>query len=200
MRRNGLSGIRAGFGSLPVARMGPSPLLDSGDLIGSAEDIAITILAEPAALAGGLAGLAAVQLGAVALAVRGARIREEELTATKALPATWPTAHRESNGPRAREGRTPKKTLWKKTDREEGRRASGRRAGRKPHGRKRNFRPPQSHHFHSAPHRIRDVYLFIIHGHACPASGYDCALKESKFSDPSVLGDREFALRACRGL
>jgi hypothetical protein len=60
---------------------------------GSAEDIAVAVLAEPTTLAGGLAGLATVRLGAVTLAIRGARIREEELAATEALATAWRTAH-----------------------------------------------------------------------------------------------------------
>lgn len=67
--------------------MGASPRLDAGDLIGAAEDVAIAVLAEPPTLAGGLAGLTTIRRGAVALAIRGTRIREEELTATKALAA-----------------------------------------------------------------------------------------------------------------
>ena len=150
---NGLGRQRARLCSLPVARVGASPLLDAADLIGTAEDVAVAVLAKAAALAGGLAGATAIRRGAVALAVSGARVRDEEATATKAFAATRPTAHWEPEGRGEAEGRKPKKRPRKKTADEEGRRASGGRAGRKRYRRRRNFRPPQSPHFHSAPDR-----------------------------------------------
>ena len=139
MNRNGLSVVGAGSCALPVAWMGPSPLLDACDLIGSAEGVAVAVLAEPAALAGGLAGLAAVRLGAVALAVCGARIREEELTATKALAATWPTAHWDPKGPGTEEGRKPKKSGEEEDARRRRKKGFGRKSWKKTPPKKTDF-------------------------------------------------------------
>src|SRR5215831_12260997 len=58
----------------PVARVGSAPLPDALDLGGAGEVIAVAWLVQPAALAGGLAGLPARGLGAVALAPGAARV------------------------------------------------------------------------------------------------------------------------------
>lgn len=102
--------------------MGASPLLDATHLIWAAEDVAVAVLAEPAPLAGGLAGLLAGRLGAVALAIRGTGIRHEELATATALATTGRAAHREPDAPEGggkRNGRRRRRRR-RETKKEEG--------------------------------------------------------------------------------
>jgi hypothetical protein len=102
-----------------------APLLDAPDLVGAPEGVAVAVLAEPATLAGGLAGLAAIGAGTIALALGGAPVGKEEDVAAAALASARRTAHRGADAGNSGEGRKPKKRGAKKTEREEGRRASG---------------------------------------------------------------------------
>ena len=160
MALNRLSALRGGGFALPVARMGSPPLLHASDFLGAAEGVAVAVLAQPAALAGGLAGTPAIRLGTVLLPIGGAPVGQEQPTATKALASAWRAAHRERDARNRRAERKPKKTPPKKTDGEEGRRALGGSARRKRRRRKRKFRPPVFPHFHSAAHtRIQDCRI-----------------------------------------
>jgi hypothetical protein len=94
LRINRLRGLRDGSLLFPVARVALAPRLDSADLIGTAEVIAIAVLAQPALLAGGFAGLLAHGLGTVTLPAFGPWIRKEEEAATAAFASGQRTAHR----------------------------------------------------------------------------------------------------------
>jgi hypothetical protein len=75
--------------------MALAPKLDAANLIGSSKVIAVASLAQPPSLAGGLAGLLASGLGAIALTVCGPWIGEKELRATTAFASALRAAHRE---------------------------------------------------------------------------------------------------------
>ena len=75
--------------------MALAPKLDAANLIGSSKVVAVASLAQPPSLAGGLTGLLASGLGAIALAVSGPRIGKEKLGATTAFASALRAAHRE---------------------------------------------------------------------------------------------------------
>jgi hypothetical protein len=75
--------------------MALAPQLDAPDLVGSAKIVAVTGFAQPPSLAGGLAGLATRGLGTIPLAIVGAWIRKEKLSATTAFTSHLRAAHRE---------------------------------------------------------------------------------------------------------
>jgi len=60
---------------------------------GAAESVAVAVFAEPSALGGSLAGLAASGLRTVVLPIGGSRIGNEHLAATAAFTACRPAAH-----------------------------------------------------------------------------------------------------------
>jgi hypothetical protein len=72
-----------------------TPQLDATDFIGPAKMVSVAMFAEPALLAGGLAGLSASGLGTITLAIQGPRIGDEELRATAAFASAQRAAHRE---------------------------------------------------------------------------------------------------------
>jgi hypothetical protein len=73
--------------------VGLAPLPDALNVGGACEGIAVRRLVPPAALAGGFAGLAALALGARALAPSATRVRvKEELTVLTLALAQW-TSH-----------------------------------------------------------------------------------------------------------
>jgi hypothetical protein len=77
----------------PVARVGLAPLPDALNVGEAFEVIAVRRLVQPAALAGGFAGLAALELGAIALAPGAARVGGKEgLTVLTLTLAQW-TSH-----------------------------------------------------------------------------------------------------------
>ena len=77
----------------PVARVGLAPLPDALNVGGACEVIAVRWLVQPAALAGGFAGLAALELGAIALAPSAAGGGgKEDLTVLTLALAQW-TSH-----------------------------------------------------------------------------------------------------------
>ena len=89
--------------------MGFAPLPDALDLGRACEVIAVGWLVEPATLAGGLAGLAARGLGAVALAPGAARVGiKEGLTVLTLAFAEW-TSH----WPASPQAHDPKIAAWK---------------------------------------------------------------------------------------
>jgi hypothetical protein len=87
---------------------------------GSAEVIAIAVFAEPAALAGELAGLLTFQARTIPLPIRCARIRKKQSAAMTALSPGFRAAHDEPNlrriqGPRKRK-RPPSRRSQKKEE------------------------------------------------------------------------------------
>ena len=82
-RRLGLAGLDRLL--LPVARFALAPIAHSLRIVRTAEVIAIAYLAQPSALAGTLADLAALRLGTVNLVVSVSIIRKKKLLATTAL-------------------------------------------------------------------------------------------------------------------
>ena len=74
--------------------MGLAPCAHTLHLFGTAEVISVAGLAQPAALAGRLAGVAATGLAAVMLTLPVAVIRQEQLAATSALPSLGLQTHR----------------------------------------------------------------------------------------------------------
>ena len=109
-----LSGLRGGFVLLPVTWMVFAPQLDAADLVGSAEVVAITVLAQPSTLAGALTGFAASCAGTVVLAILGPRIGNEELGATAAFASGLSTAHRKPHlGERPTERKPKRRTARK---------------------------------------------------------------------------------------
>ena len=62
----------------PIPRVILAPLPDARDLDGAAEVITVVGVLEPPAVTGGFADLAALWLGAVALASGAARVRSKE--------------------------------------------------------------------------------------------------------------------------
>jgi len=83
----------------PVARVGSAPLPDALDLGGAGEVIAVAGLLQPAALAGGLAGLPARGLGTVALAPGAARVGSKKgLTVLTLTLPQW-TSHEPASPP-----------------------------------------------------------------------------------------------------
>jgi hypothetical protein len=111
-------------------------------MVGAAEVIAVAGLAQPAALAGLLAGPAAGRLGAVSLVIAVAIIRQEQLLATTALATRKLQTH--DCVPTGEEepatGSTPPSR--KKTKGEEGRRVLSEDREENPGQRKWNFKPP----------------------------------------------------------
>lgn len=88
-----MSVLRGGFVLLPVTWMVLAPQLNAADLGGSPEVIAIAVFAQPPALTGGLAGLAASRIRTVTLAILGPRIGNEKLAATAAFASSLSTVH-----------------------------------------------------------------------------------------------------------
>ena len=117
--------MRRGLLSLPVPGMVAPPLLDPLHLGGAPEGVAVAVPAQPASLAGGLAGLSAGRFEAVLLPIDGAPVGNEKLAATAALASAWRADHRERDAAKRGKGRKPKKTDPKKTKTEEGSRALG---------------------------------------------------------------------------
>jgi hypothetical protein len=72
-----------------------APQLNAADLLGSAEVVAIAILAQPLALAGCLTGLPAGEVKTVALAIFGPWIGKEKRAATTAFASGFRAAHGE---------------------------------------------------------------------------------------------------------
>jgi len=91
-----------------------APQLDTADFVSAAEMVAVAIFAEPALLAGGLAGLSASGLGTVALAIQGPRIGNEKLIATAAFASGQRAAHRKPYPGDPRTGRKSKKKIGRK--------------------------------------------------------------------------------------
>ena len=77
----------------PVARVGLAPLPDAFDMGRATEIIPVVWFVEPAALAGGFAGVAALELGAVALAPSAARVRIKDGLAVLTLALSDMTCH-----------------------------------------------------------------------------------------------------------
>src|SRR5437762_14021010 len=77
----------------PVPRVGFAPLPDTLDMGRAAEIIPVVRVVMPTALAGGLAGLAARGLGAIALAPGAARVRRKEGLTVLALAFGKWTSH-----------------------------------------------------------------------------------------------------------
>jgi len=122
--------------------MGLAPVPHALGILGAAEVIAIARLAQPAALAGTLAVLAALRLGTINLVMPVSIIRKKELLATTALATRElgthdcvPTGEEEP----AAESTTPS---GKKRESEEGRRVLSEDREENARGRKRNFKPP----------------------------------------------------------
>ena len=111
--------------------MGPSPLLHPADLVRAPEEVAVAVLTEPAALTGGLAGLATRRLRAITLAVGGAPIRDKKPPATTALPTARCSAHREPEAPRCRTGRNGRRRRRRKPQPKKEEELGPGRAGRK---------------------------------------------------------------------
>jgi hypothetical protein len=87
-----------------------APQLNAAHLGGSPEMIAVAVLAQPPALTGGLAGLAASRIRTVTLAILGPRIGNEKLAATAAFTSSLSTAHGEPQLEATAPGRKPKRT------------------------------------------------------------------------------------------
>ena len=90
-----MTALRRGLPPPPVAGTTLAPALDPLDVGGSTEVVAVAALAQPTPLTGGLAGLPAGGLGTVVLAIRAARIWNEEGAAAAALTSARRAAHRE---------------------------------------------------------------------------------------------------------
>ena len=99
----------------PVARVGSAPLPDALDLGRTAEIIPVVRFVMPTALAGGLAGLSARGLGAVALAPGAARVGiKEGLTVLALAFGEW-TSH----WPESPQANDLKIAAWKEENGEE---------------------------------------------------------------------------------
>jgi hypothetical protein len=127
-----------------------SPGLHALHGAGAAEVIAVAVFAEPAALAGELAGLLTFRVRTIPLPIRRARIRKKKSAAMTAFTPGWRAAHDEPNlrriqEPRKRKRRPPRKRNQKKEEE-----LSARSGQRKCPGRRRNFRPLVFLHFRSA--------------------------------------------------
>jgi hypothetical protein len=102
--------------------MALAPALNAADLIGAAEIVAITVLAQPPPLAGGLTGLATCGLGTIFLAVLSAWIGKEKLSAAAAFASGQSAAHREpiaenEGGEEKCKRRIGRRRKWKKEER-----------------------------------------------------------------------------------
>jgi len=132
--------------------MGLAPLPHSLGVLGAAEVITVGGLAQPPALAGTLAGLAALRLGTVNLVMSFPVIGKKELLATTALAtrelATHDGVPTEEEQP-ATESTTSSR---KKEESEEGRRVLNEDREEHARGRKWNFKLPYTPYFHSAVH------------------------------------------------
>ena len=109
-----MSVLREGFALLPVTRMVLAPQLNAANLGGSPEVIAVAVLAQPPALTGGLADLAASRIRTVTLAILSPRVGNEKLAATAAFASSLSTAHcspqLEATAPRRKpKRRTPRR-------------------------------------------------------------------------------------------
>jgi hypothetical protein len=91
-----------------------APQLDAADFVGSAEMVSVAIFAEPASLAGSLAGQTASGLETVALAILGPRVGNEKLGATAAFTSGQRAAHRKPYPRNPRTGRKSKKKTGRK--------------------------------------------------------------------------------------
>jgi len=94
----------------PVTGMVPPPGLDTLNLVGSAEVVAVAVLVCPALLTGLLTGVAAGRLRTVALTIDGPGIGGEELVATAAFASDRRELHRPRHFADARPGRKRKRT------------------------------------------------------------------------------------------
>jgi hypothetical protein len=86
-----------------------APTSDPVHFTGPAEAVTIAVFAEPSALGGGLAGVAASRLGTVMLPIGVARIGNEHLAATAAFASARRAAHREPHLVRELTGRKRKR-------------------------------------------------------------------------------------------
>jgi hypothetical protein len=105
-----MSVLRGGFVFLPVTWMVFAPQLNAAHLGGSPEVIAVAVLAQPPALTGCLAGLAASGMGTVTLTILSPRIGNEKLAATAAFASSLSKAHCKPQLEATAPGRKPKRT------------------------------------------------------------------------------------------
>jgi hypothetical protein len=116
----------------------------------AAEVIAVAVFAEPAALAGELAGLLTFPARTIPLPIRSARIRKKKPAAMTAFTPGWRAAHEEPKLRRIQESRKRKRRPPRSRSQNKEEELSARSGRRKCPGRKRNFKPLVSLHFHSA--------------------------------------------------
>jgi hypothetical protein len=135
--------------------MGLAPQADALGIIRVAEIISLGRAAQPAALTGGFAGLAAGRLVAIKLVMGVAVIGSEELLAATALTlGGWGAAHKNPKGRKTSRRRNPPLRLAREEN-QEGRRLLNEDLEENPRGRKRNFKPPRIPHFHFAAHSVK---------------------------------------------
>ena len=113
----GLTLLYGGGSAWLLIGMVPPPGLNATDLVGSAEVVAVAVLACPPALTGLLTGVAAGRLRTMALLIDRPGIGSEELTATAALASDRRAAHRARHFGAARPGRKRKRTTQRTPDR-----------------------------------------------------------------------------------
>jgi hypothetical protein len=116
----------------------------------AAEVIAVAVFAEPAALAGDLAGLLAFRVRTISLPIRRARIRKKKSAAMTAFTPGGRAAHDEPKLRRIQESRKRKRRPPRKRSQKKEEELSAGSGRRKCPGRKRNFKPLVFLHFHSA--------------------------------------------------
>ena len=97
--------------------MVPPPGLDTLNLVGSAEVVAVAVLVCPALLTGLLTGVAAGRLRTVALTIDGSGIGTEELAATATFASDRRATHRARHFGDAGPGRKRKRTTQRTPDR-----------------------------------------------------------------------------------
>jgi hypothetical protein len=87
-----------------------SPSLHALHGSGAAEVIAIAVLAQPPPLTGELAGVLAIRLRTVALAIDSPRVRKKQSAAMTAFSPGWRATHDEPNLQRIQQPRKRKRT------------------------------------------------------------------------------------------
>jgi hypothetical protein len=87
-----------------------APSLHAAHRFGPTEVVAVAVLAQPSALAGGLASLLTTRLGTIPLPVGCPRIGKKKLAATKAFTPGLRAAHEEPTLRGTRCRRKPKRT------------------------------------------------------------------------------------------
>ncbi len=174
-----------------------APSLHSLHGAGSTEVIAIPIFAQPAPLAGMLAGVLATRVRTVSLTIDSPRVRKKKPAAMAALTPRARTAHDAPSLQRIQPKEKPKRRQQRRRRPKKEEEISERSVQENAPEENRIFRPLVLHHFHSAADILAHGVVLLAAGNDLTLGGWNPHIGRREFGErPGFVFDR-LANRPC---